>query len=469
MSAALQLRKKNHLVLIIEKNDTYGGKLQDFESSGYRFDNGPSLFTEPELVDELFLMFNRNPRDYYQFEEHNESCRYFFDDNSNITLSKNKGNIEKVLENQFPNDKDAFSEYISRAKQDYDSVGSLFLDEEQPKGIQFLKPNYLKHYPYFAKRRFNQSLNTYNEHCFSDKRLQLLFNRFGTYNGSNPYQMSGIYSMISHLEINKGTYFPKGGMRSIVNALYQLCLDVGIEFKFNSFPTVDKIDDTFSIVVNQDKYFAEHLICAIDHLSFYKNVVKDMKSFNHYQKQERSSSGLVFYWGVNIKIKELGLHNIIFGPDYETEFKEIFELKKAPSTPTIYIHNSSILNNEDAPNEGQNLFIMINTHVKTGNTEEYRDQMKKWIIEQINNHFNIDITNHIVCDEFWDCDSIEKITGSYEGAIYGASSNTLTSTFKRHPNRSRKIKGLYFCGGTVHPGGGIPLVLRSSKIVSNLL
>lgn len=471
LACALRLRKKGKRVLVIEKNEKPGGKLSELKSMGFRFDQGPSLLTEPENLWELFELFEKNSNSYFDIIEHSESCRYFFDDQSSITLSSDLTKSKKEIRNCISEEEsENYVEYLLNSKKDYSSVGEVFLNNPVPNILGFVHPRFIKNYPFLLSKKMTTSLSNYNSTKFKSEKMNLIFNRFGTYNGSNPYQMSGLYSMISNSELNDGTYFPKNGMRSIIDGLYKLSCEEGIDFKFNTTIEIEKIEDGFSYKFdNSNPERVKRVVCAMDHITFYDKVMKEPSDTEPFKKQERSSSGLIFYWGINTKIKEIGLHNIIFSNDYKSEFNSIFEARKNTKAPTIYIHNSSAICPEDAPINGQNLFIMINTSSYDAPDKAYIDEMKNYVILKIKEQFNIDITDHIVTEDYWDNSSIETLTGSYLGALYGASSNKMNSALKRHSNISKKYKNLYFCGGTVHPGGGIPLVLKSAKIVAKLI
>ena len=184
--------------------------------------------------------------------------------------------------------------------------------------------------------------------------------------------------------------------------------------------------------------------------------------------QERSSSAIVFYWGIRKEFKELDLHNIFFAEDYKAEFEAIFEQKTMYKDPTIYINISSKICKEDAPNQSENWFVMVNAPANIGqNWDELVANTKKNVIEKLNAHFKMDIESLIECEEILDPRTIESKTSSYQGSLYGTSSNSKFSAFLRHPNFKKNIKGLYFVGGSVHPGGGIPLCLLSAKIATN--
>jgi phytoene desaturase len=468
LSAAIRLRKKGFEVHVFEKNERHGGKLDEFEDQGFRFDKGPSLLTEPWLIDELYELWGKNPSDYFSYERQQESCRYFFSDKSAITILGNDTLDQANLTQTF-GEKDAtnFIKYKRSSKRVFERTGSLFIDHAQPRIVDFLKWRFIKRYPEFLNARFRKTLHAFNSSAFSDKRLIQLFDRYGTYNGSDPYRMSGLYSMIPHLELNLGTYFPKKGMRSIVDGLYALALEIGVEFHFNFNGTVENSKSQSGFSISGESF--DKVVCAIDHLTFYKSVFKDDELFKKYSIQERSTSGLVFFIGINTKINELGLHNLFFSSNYSKEFEQITRLNELAEEPSIYVHISSSVNEVDSQAGGQNLFVMVNTPSGVKVNAEYRSHVKNLLFDKIKSLSGIEVDKHIIHESFWDAETIESQTGSYLGALYGSSSNSISATFKRHPNKSKKYKNLYFCGGTVHPGGGIPLVLRSSKIVTEII
>jgi phytoene dehydrogenase-like protein len=187
-------------------------------------------------------------------------------------------------------------------------------------------------------------------------------------------------------------------------------------------------------------------------------------------KQERSSSALVFYWGIKKNFDELGLHNIFFSKDYENEFFHLFKKKSVIDDPTVYINITSKLNPSDAPAECENWFTMINAPSVDGqNWNEIVKRSRKNILQKLSHYLKEDIEPLIEYEFITDPLLIESKTKSHLGALYGTSSNGRMAAFLRHPNFNRKLKNLYFCGGSVHPGGGIPLCLMSAKIVESLL
>lgn len=471
LATSLRLRKRGLEVLVLEKNSYPGGKMHQYESKGYRFDTGPSLFTMPEYVNEIYELFDEDYRNYYDYLKHTESGRYFFEDGKQLTFYTDINALRKEISEKLDLNPDPVEDYLNRSAIKYNNIGSIFLDTAIHKTTEIPWGRVFKNTPLFMRSGLIKSLNQLNVKLLKDEKLVQIFNRHATYNGSNPFQASGILSMIPHLEQNSGTFFPKEGMKSIAEGLYKLSKSKGVHFKFNqNISNCSKDTVTGRYTTQAEKpYESKQLICAIDHLNFYKNILNDQKLYKKYKKQERSSSAIVFYWGIEKTFSQLGLHNIFFSKDYYKEFEQIFETKIIPENATVYIHISSKLNPHDAPDGCENWFVMINVPAGTEVDETTKQKVRKAIVQKIGNTLNCDIEKHIVTEKIWTPKLIEDDTGSYSGALYGASSNKKLSAISRHPNFSRKYNNLFFCGGTVHPGGGIPLVLKSASIVDKLV
>jgi phytoene desaturase len=280
-------------------------------------------------------------------------------------------------------------------------------------------------------------------------------------------------SLIPHLELNQGTYYPQGGMISISNALYKLALKKGVHFYFSK--PVERIilndNKAAGVVVEGKNVFANIVVSNMDVYFTYQRLLLDHSKATEVLKQERSSSALIFYWGINHSFPELELHNIFFTKDYKSEFESLFKTKKVYADPTIYVNiTSKIEPGLQAPIGKENWFVMVNAPANRGQDWlQFRAQYRAAIIEKLNKILGIDLESMIQVEEVLDPVIIESKTDSYMGSLYGTSSNSKMAAFLRHPNFSKKIKNLYFVGGSVHPGGGIPLCLKSAAIMSKMV
>ena len=336
----------------------------------------------------------------------------------------------------------------------------------------FLSGKTIKALLKFKIFEFQKSLHKANENSFSSPYLIQLYDRYATYNGSNPYQTSGIMTLIQHLESYYGTFVPEKGMKSIAESLFNLAKRLGVKFYFNTDVNEIVIESKKAIGVKYKDSFikADLVISNVDVFYTYKNLLPNFSKPVKILEQDRSSSAVIFYWGIKNSFKELDLHNIFFSKDYKKEFDTIFKNQTVYDDPTIYINITSKNAKEDAPIGCENWYVMVNSPSDSGQDwDQIAKKLRVTVIDKISKRLGVSLEDKIVCEEIMTPPIIQSKTKSYKGALYGTSSNNMMSAFLRHPNFSKKIKNLYFCGGSVHPGGGIPLCLLSARIVADLI
>lgn len=469
--AAIRLRSKGFDVAVYEKNKMPGGKLNTFKLDGFRFDAGPSLFTMPQLVDELFELNNLNPRDYFKYKKKKIHCKYFWDDKTKFTAYSNRKKFLKEVKNKFKVEESTVNNYLKKAKIKYDLTEKIFLKKSLHKLSSFLNIETIKALFNLNIFQINKTLNEVNSDELKNKYLIQIFNRYATYNGSSPYKTPGMMTLIQHLENHFGTFVPEGGMYEITNTLFNLAKQIGVKFYFEC--NVDEIilekKAAKKIKVNNNLIESDIIISNVDINFTYKNLLK--QKFNHRSlKNESSSSALIFYWGIKGTYDKLDLHNIFFSSNYKDEFDSIFEKKQVFDDPTVYINISCKDVSSDAPKGSENWFVMINSPYNINQNWDRQIQIsRKKIINKLEKILGIEIGKNIIKEKVYSPIDLESKTNSFNGSLYGSSSNNIMSSFMRHPNFTKRIKNLFFCGGSVHPGGGIPLAILSSKIVSDLI
>lgn len=473
LAAAIRLQVMGFDVTVFEKNDYPGGKLSHFESGGYQFDAGPSLFTRPQLIEELFEFAGEPIEEYFSYERVPIACNYFYEDGTVISAYADQEKFAVELQEKTNEPAVNLHRYLNKSANAYNHIAGIFLTYSLHKLQTLFKAPIFKaiqtvKWPYL----FN-SLNSYNMRSFESPKLVQLFNRYATYNGSNPYKAPAMLSLIPHLEHNEGTFYPKGGMISITNALYQLALKKGVKFNFGN--GVEKIirtqGEVKGVVVNHENQFADVVISNMDVYFTYQQLLGDTIKAAKVLKQERSSSAFIFYWGINKSFSQLDLHNIFFSDNYEKEFESLFKTKQPFGDPTVYINITSKREPSiQAPMGKENWFVMVNAPANQGQDwESIKSFYRTAILKKLSNSLGEEIEPLIEVEEVLSPVSIESKTASYMGSLYGTSSNSKTAAFMRHPNFSNTTKGLYFVGGSVHPGGGIPLCLSSAAIAANLV
>ena len=472
LAISIRLALKGYQVEVFEKNSYPGGKLSAFEKDGFRFDAGPSLFTQPQNIEELFTLAGEPLEKYFSYQRVPIANKYFYENGKQVKAFTDAEDFAKEMKLQLNEDPQVVLKYLQQSKKLYENIGLLFLEHSLHRAKTWFHSRVFKAFLTLKLPYLFQSLHQYNSSKFSSPEAVQLFNRFATYNGSSPYKTPAMLSLIPHLEQNEGTFYPTGGMISITNALYQLALKKGVKFHFDS-PVQRIIHDNGNISgveVNEQVYSAKIIVSNADVYFTYKNLLANLSMAKKVLKQERSSSAVIFYWGIKKKFPQLELHNIFFSKEYKNEFEYIFKEGKLSSDPTVYINITSKMQANQSPEGKENWFVMVNAPANLGqNWEELKKALRENILLKLSRMLGEDIGAQIETEHTLDPIMIEQQTASYMGSLYGTSSNSKFAAFLRHANFTSSIKGLYFCGGSVHPGGGIPLCLKSAKIVSDLI
>ena len=466
LSSAIRLAAKGVHVTVLEQQDTYGGKMGVWEQDGYRYDTGPSLFTMPQYVNELLTIDGKSDVT-FEYDELENICNYFWEDGTQMAATKDIEQLKDEFLKQLSEPKENIDAYLADSKIKFEITNHVFLEKSLHKLKTYLSWGTVKSFFRLSKVDIFKNMNAQNELRFNNPKTVQFFNRYATYNGSNPYQASATLNVIPHYEFGFGAFFPKKGIRSIADALYQKAIHLGVIFQFSTqVSKVEKIGERY--IVNGDTE-SDILICNMDVASAAKGPLKNFVSSKR-KKYEPSSSALIFYWGIDREFKELDLHNIFFSSDYMKEFENIFHNRKIDNDPTVYIHISSKCKVDDAPVGCENWFVMVNAPYVAGQDwEKMINEARENILIKVSKRLGTDISRHIRLEHKLTPELIQSKTGSYKGALYGSSSNDRMAAFLRQPNFSSGHKGLYFCGGSVHPGGGIPLCLLSGKITTDII
>jgi phytoene desaturase len=468
LASAARLAAQGFRVTIAERNPHAGGKLDLLSLDGYSWDTGPSLFTQPGQLQQLFQDCGKAIEDYFRYKPLTEGTRYFWEDGTALHAEPEKSKLAENIRASLGIAPEPMLRYLDDAEVLYNRIGTIFLDEpihrlrtwttvRIPRAFTVLKWSYL-----FS------TLHRYNEQRLKHPKLVQMLDRMATYNGSDPYQCPAMLSMIAHLEFNEGAWFPDGGMISIPIALRKLCEDLGVSFMTGVDVRGIKFEKRITGIEGNDQFFESDAVISNSDVYFtYRDLLQDAQKAKQIQRLERSSSGLIFYWGIRKTFPQLGLHNVFFSEDYRAEFSSIFKARRTYGDPTIYVNITSKMEAAHAPEGCENWFVLINMPSRSEpmGVKEIA-QLRKAAIDKLSRMLGTSIGALIQTEQVLTPEGIERKTGSYAGALYGTSSNGRMAAFLRHPNHAPNYPGLFFAGGTVHPGGGIPLCLRSGKLAA---
>ena len=463
LSVACRLRHMGFEVDVIEKNSNPGGKASSLSFDGYTFDAGPSLFTYPNWLDDVFVFCDKNPREYYDYLKLKLVTRYFFNDQSYFDVFDNLQDTAKAIELNTNYSAAKFIDHIKYWNKVYELSEKTFLSGKIKFNLSFLKAA-LTWFFQIGLRPIFSSMASFNKRVINNKKVELLLNRFATYTGSSPFKTPAFMNQLAVVEIAKGAYYPKNGIYSIPKALEQLALDLGVSFSYDQqVEAIRKTNKKWEIRTENSSTLADLIVSNIDY-TFTQHLLGRKFSLSTAQL---ATSGVVFYWGITAQFDQLQLHNVFFSTDYLKEFRQIFDDEVFPDQPTVYVNVSAKMDKLHAKKGCENWFVMVNVPAKLSLANELTlSKLKEAVVKLLSDHLNVDLEKLIECEQILTPNTLQSDTGAYKGSIYGMNQNTLAKIMSRKDNKDKLANELYYVGGTVHPGGGIPLALLSADNTS---
>lgn len=466
LSAAIHLAARGRRVLVLEKNERVGGKLNLVEANGFAFDTGPSLLTMPWVLRSVFAAAGRRMEDALQITPLEPICRYRWPDGTQLDTCQHLPRMAEEIARLDPADITGFLRFIAYSEGIYRASEGPFLLHPFDGLRELLSPTLisgtLRIDPF---RTVDQAVGSF----FRSPYLRQVFNRYATYNGSSPFRAPATFNLISYVEFVQGAWHVSGGMYQIARALTALASDLGVEIRTNA--QVDRIDAangaaTGVTLAGGERIAASRVVVNADPRYAYAKLIPGATRIaERLARLESSYSGFVLLLGVDRIYPELLHHNIFFSSDYRAEFAAIVDRQAPAPDPTIYICAASVSDAQLAPPGHMNLFVLINAPVLNQRVNWMREApgYRDLIIRKLERMGLTDLGRHIVFEQIWSPATINERYNAPGGAIYGLASNNPWTAFMRPPLRARELSGLYFVGGGTHPGGGIPLVLLSGR------
>lgn len=460
LATALRLRKAGAHVVLLEKNDTVGGKVAERRAAGFRWDLGPSLFTMPQILDRLFADLGEKREDHLKLEPLSPTCRYRWADGYQFD------------ENEFFWSRSDSARLLRHAEGLYNLSASAFL-ESDPSEVwrKVLDPRLvplLRHLPAMSPWR---SLASASRKFYRDPHLQQFLQRFATYNGSDPELTPATFAVIPYVQARFGGWFIQGGIRRLAETLLALVQKNGVAIRTKA--EVATIEPHKVTLENGYHFPADLIFHNGDVLRAYQQTILHPGARAVAEKiaqPQRAISGFVVLLGVKGKDSSLGHHNIFFSDNYPLEFQQMFRETRPAENPTIYLCLSARSQPSDAPPDHDNYFLLVNAPAETESIDwakespAYTDR----IIRILDEKFLPGLAKRVVHKEWFSPADFETRDAVVGGSLYGWASHGMVPSFLRPPIRSPLMKNLYFVGGTTHPGGGLPLVLLSAEIAVRL-
>ncbi|MDC0235381.1 phytoene desaturase family protein [Candidatus Pelagibacter sp.] len=474
IAAALRLKAKGHKVTLIEKHPDLGGRARVFRKNGFIFDGGPTVITAPYLINELFELFKKNPKDYIKLSPLKVWYQFVFEDKSKFNYSGNENEMKAQIKELNKEDVKGYEKLVNFTKKIFDKGFTELAD------IPFDKPFVMmQQLPSLLKLKSYKSVYSLVSSYIKNEKLRRILSMHPLLVGGNPFTTTSIYGLILYLEKKWGIHYSMGGTGNIIKGFEKLMNEVGIKvIKGNEVTKIlSKNNKITSIQLDNHDYIdADNVICNADPPAVYEKLLdeKNNNSFLFKWKKKRMeySMGLfVYYFGTKKIYDNVEHHTIKFGSKYKEHLDDIFDKKKLNNDISYYLHRPSATDKSMAP-EGNDCFYVL---VPVPNNQSgidwsiEGDKMKKLIIDKMENDLMPNLRNNIVEDFYLTPDYFEKDLNTKFGSGFSIQPKFTQSAYFRFHNKSEIYDGLYFVGAGTHPGAGVPGVLSSAKVLDKIL
>lgn len=476
LSAAIRLAAAGLQVIVLEQNPTIGGKMGRVVADGFHWDTGPSVITMRHVFEDLFSSAGRRLEDYLRLQPIEPLTRYFYPDGTVLDATRNLPRMLEQIGRLNPRDVEGYLAYLHYVARLHRITGPVFIYDQPPALRSVLRVSPLDALRVDGLRTMDQAIQGF----VRSPHLRQLLGRFATYVGASPYRAPATLNVIGHVELNGGVWYPTGGVYRIAEAMARLVQELGGEIRTSArVVSIDLASGAAKprvrgvTLADGAQLPAQSVIANVDVAQVYEHLLPpDLTARRRVRRllaMEPSCSGFILLLGLRRTYPHLAHHNIFFSSDYRREFDAIFRQATPASEPTIYIAITSKTDPDHAPSGHENWFVLVNVPALGPawdwgqNAASYRD----CVLDRLG-EFGLDVREHLVAEQMITPLDLERLTGARQGALYGSSSNNRFAAFRRPHNRAPEVAGLYFAGGTTHPGGGVPLATLSGRVAAAL-
>ena len=468
LAAASFMAKEGWQVTVIEKNKTPGGRARQLKEDGFTFDMGPSFYWMPDVFERYFAQFGKKVSDYYSLDRLDPSYRIYWNDGY-TDMPADFSALKNVFETLEPGSGEKLEKYLEGAAYKYElGVNNLvykpsrslteFMDWKTVSGI--------------FKLQVFSSIKNHIAQYFQHPKLRRIMEFPVLFLGALPQDTPALYSLMNYADIKGGTWYPQGGIYSVVEGMYKLALELGVHFHFEEEVKGILIADKQVKSVSTDKniYSIDAVISGADyHFTETKLLPEECRSYSatYWNKRVMAPSCLLYYVGLNKKLKQTIHHSLFFDVPFEQHGKEIYKDPKWPSEPLFYVSVSSVTDSSVAPPGCENIvFLVPVASGLKGDTEELRENYFRLIAKRMEQHTGESILDAVVYKKTYSVSDFVHDYNSFRGNAYGLA-NTLRQTAILKPAcQSKKVKNLFYTGQLTVPGPGVPPSLISGEVVS---
>ena len=468
LAAALRLSAAGWRVTVCEAGPSFGGKMNRWSAEGFTFDTGPSLITMPWVFEDLFAVAGARLDDHLELVKMEPLARYVFNDGTAFEYGSSIPGLLAAITEVEPRDVDGFWRFLHLGARIFELSRETFFRRGafEPPDRRALRA--LRHMPVrHAWGNYHAVVATH----FRSPYLRQLYDRYPTYVGSSPYSAPATLAIIPYIELVFGGWYVRGGLYRIIESVVDLCRAKGVELRTGSRVTSITREDGRVCgigLADGEQIRADAVVMNGDTADV--PALLNQPGASRLSPAERSMSGFVLLLGVRRSLPGVPHHSVYFSADYAREFADLFERRIFPEDPTVYVNVPSRTDRAVVPGEGETLFVMANAAAGDQPwTEAQIADATSRVLARLRRGGFPDIEKDIVVRDTWTPTRLASSYAAPGGAIYGTHSHGWRRAFMRPPNKDARVSGLYYVGGSTHPGGGTPTVLMSAQITCDLI
>jgi phytoene desaturase len=465
MTAAIHLAKRGLHVTVLEKNSRPGGRCDRISQNGHHFDTGPTLLVMPLLYESEFAALDTSMRELLDLQRVDPTYRLVFDNGSQLALTSDMKSLQEQLESFEPGSFDGLLRYMDEGHRHYHLGIEKLVQPDFRKATDFFKLSNLPLvYQVKPFKKHYANMSTY----FDDPRLKAAFTFQDVYMGLSPFEAPATFSMMPYTELAHGVWYPKGGMYQVVEALFSLACEAGVEFSFNT--SVEQIEVNGKgargvLLADGKRLGADAVLANADLPYVYQNLLAQDGRAKKLARKRFSCSVISFFWGVDKPYETLSPHTLFLAEDYRENFDSIIRDLDLPANPSLYIHAPARLDPTMAPRGQDTLIAIVPVGHMSGNGEQdwgaIRDQARQHVFRRLRTLGITDLEEHIKFEVNFTPLSWRKRYNLAKGSTHGLCHNLTQLGYFRPDNRHPHYHNLYFTGASTRPGTGMPTAMVS--------
>ncbi|MEN8851697.1 MAG: phytoene desaturase family protein [Candidatus Arcticimaribacter sp.] len=468
LSVASYLAQEGHKVEIFEKNEMPGGRARQFKRDGFTFDIGPSWYWMPDVFDSYFGDFGKKVADYYKLEKLDPGYEVYFDNQESIKIGDSLEKIYAAFEEEETGSSVPLKRFIKKAADNYDIAIKDLVYRPGISPLELVTPATIKKVGYFLSTIKKEVMKEFN-----NPRLAQILQFPVLFLGAKPSQTPAFYNFMNFADFGLGTWHPDKGMYSVVEGMVKLAKELGVTFHLNE--NVEEIlvenKKAVGIISNGKKHNADVVISGADYHHSETLLQPQYRAYSeaYWDKKTFAPSSLLFFIGMDKKVKNVSHHTLFFDVDFDAHAADIYDQPKWPKEPLFYANFPSITDASMAPEGKEACFLLIPIAPGLEDTEELRKKYFDIVIDRLESLTDQTIRESILFTESFCVNDFVEQYNSYKGNAYGMANTLLQTAFLRPKLKSKKVDNLYFTGQLTVPGPGVPPSLISGKLVANLV